>query len=74
MVFCQKETENLSLYNHMYSHTFFLKSHVIQWTSQNTSHPDHVCDNHLIASHICEMDKRTQERHLRWKRRAQAHS
>ena len=35
----------------------------MQWTSQNTSHPDHVCDNHLTASHICEMDKRTQERH-----------
>ena len=49
---------------------FLLKSHVIQWASQNTSHPDHVCDNHLIASHICELDKRTQERHLPWKHRA----
>ena len=34
------------------SHTFLLNSHVIQWTSKNTSHPDDVCDNHLIASHM----------------------
>ena len=30
---------------------FDCKSHVIYWTNQNTSHPYHVCDNHLIASH-----------------------
>ena len=36
----------------IFSHTFWLNSHVIRWTSQNTSHPDHVCDNHLIASHM----------------------
>ena len=36
----------------LHSHTFWLNSHVILWTSQNTSHPDHVCDNHLIATHI----------------------
>ena len=52
-----------------HSHTFWLNSHVIRWTSQNTSHPDHVCDNY-----ICEIDKRTQERHLRWTRRACTHN
>ena len=36
----------------LYSHTFLLNSHAIQWTSQNTSHPDHVCDHHLVASHM----------------------
>ena len=35
-----------------HSHTFLLNSHAIQWISQNTSHPDHVCDNHLVASHM----------------------
>ena len=27
-----------------------------------------------LLPHICELDKRTQERPLRWKRRARAHS
>ena len=35
----------------IFSHLLSEKSYDT-WTSQNTSHPDHVCDNHLIASHV----------------------